>query len=723
MLLSAVFAGSVISGLAACGGDSEEAYTATVTVNGDNAPLADVWLDLWSVVIITVEAGEGVDPAEVGTQYPDNTKLATAKTDANGVAKFVLTSKPKEFEEVKNGETVKKPNPDFKAYEFNPVEGATYYVKQAEHGETAFDRAYPYNYMLHMEKDQYGLNVSNFDFDANKSAKLTYDYVPNHFRYAQRFAHPYYREYDWKDKEVPEVKESEDKTLQVPVKAGNVTYVDFSPFKNPGTVSAADINPVTGRPYGDAEASAKGIEIVNYATLAASGKYRISISTATASATPVLRYFIATEGYASLDEDGVPNNIDLITGTGADEKYTGTNYMDFDLDTTKSNATYHFYVTSNIDCTATVTVERTGDATERGETESIPVYAQNLYDSKKFPVGEELTAVPVDGSATAVLGDDGFYHLNGADGRIIAVMLGNNTLVEERVGVEPISNWSNYLYVNEGENRVYDYSPLIDAYVNSNYGVINDDGVYGLNQDLYDFLHKFADRFMNTNESDPAAVAGSETKWLLACVYYAQDPVYPELTVGDNAVEFEGNSDFNAYMTFTPAADGWFKFEDTDFEIAEILVNGKNVYSDGSSTPFKVVANTKYTVEILFGYDAAVNSYSLTLSETEEPKFNVGENEISFGGENVVSMNFTGTDGTYTIQLGGSHDVMYLQNNVTITIGEGAGATVVTLTPNSTPRFAATGVQLSAGVKITVSCPDYMGFAPTVSGTLTITAE
>ena len=643
---------------------------------------------------INVVATEGED---IGTEYTQTSDtVATAITNENGVAEFVSTSKEENLE----------------ANEFNIVEGATYHARY---------ESVPERYEAVTEQDESGFySVPTYTFDNDRKTTITLNYKPNIFRPANTPAHPYVAEYYVDETTHEGVVKDPVKSVDTQVKAGLFNYFYFSPYKPSKTVNTGDINPYTGEKIGNNDEDlAKKVtdKIVDEARKAASGIYELSITANPSSANAKLQLFTGNSGYTATNEKGEPTA--LITGST--------------ITITKDQTSEHnyFYVTAEADCTVTITVTKTGDVTEQSEeTEKIPVYA-NLNDSKRFPKGEELTVVPVDGTATAVYNpEDGFYHLNSADGRIICVMLNDNYLVEDRVG-EAIANWNaninidgsnHYIYTDKEENKSYDYSPMIESYVSPYFGVVNDDGVYGLNQDLYDFLHKFAGGFWNVNEQDPTAVASEENRWLLACVYYAQDPVYPELAVGSNEVEFEGNLDFNAYMTFTPAANGWFKFENADEEIAEILVNGKSVYLDGTATPFEVVANTKYTVEILFGYNAIVKTYPLTLSPTEEPKFNVGENEISFGGENVVSMSFAGTDGTYTIQLGGV-GVMYLQNNVTVTIGEGADATVVTLTPDSTPRFTATGVQLSAGVKITVSCPDYMGFAPTISAVLTITAE
>ena len=122
----------------------------------------------------------------------------------------------------------------------------------------------------------------------------------------------------------------------------------------------------------------------------------------------------------------------------------------------------------------------------------------------EFAKEKNLTAVPVDGSVKAVLGDDGYYHMNSKDGKIIAVMLTKTDVVGDRIG-DAINTWTNALISDEENNKVYDYKGLINFYT----FFVNADGVYGLNEDLYKFLQTFADRFAG------ASVSNKENNWLL----------------------------------------------------------------------------------------------------------------------------------------------------------------------------------------------------------------
>lgn len=653
-LLSVVCVVAFALGLTACGGNDGETYTVTVTDTTDaKTPIANVWIELFYNVTKTVEGGENVDPEDVGQTYIVQETLTRAKTDANGVVKFVATS-----------------NTPIPFGEFKPVAGAEYFVKVAQSGETANDRAVPYNYILHTVNDEVThLPITYFGFDGEKNAKVEFDYVPEHFYYSERPLHPYYREFAYNGQnslDNPEAafKESADKVLQLNVKAGEISYFDFSTFKNPRTVGTTDINPDTGLPYTPDEASAISVAITNMSTLAATGKYKLTISTTTASATPVLRHFYASPGYTPVDKNGRPTQILAITGNGSDDKYTGTDYIELDLDLTKSAASYYFYVTSATDCTVSITVERTGEATSRGEIDT-EIVQPSTMNPPEFAKEKNLTAVPVDGSVEAVLGDDGYYHMNSKDGKIIAVMLTKTDVVGDRIG-DAINTWTNALISDEENNKVYDYKGLINFYT----FFVNADGVYGLNEDLYKFLQTFADRFAG------ASVSNKENNWLLPCVYYAESNT--QINPGTANLTYEGE---DLYFSFTVQEDGWYIFEGAvPVEIERITVDGNNVFEsyNKTSTAFKVEAGKVYNVIFYFDENEAIygETYSVTLNKTENEnnnKLKVGEElEVKLIEANETEVEFIGDNGTYTIEI--SSGMGIYGQEITAYVGEGPTA-------------------------------------------------
>jgi len=702
-ILGVVFVVACTLGLVACGGGGDdggdgETYTVTVTDTTDaKTPVENVWLEFVYVATRIVEDdGNPETDEDVGAEYTVTETLATAKTDASGVVKFVSSDKKKE---------------DLKPHEFNPVKDAEYSVKIADHGATAEDRATPYNYVLHTEIDQTTqLPITNFKFDENKNATVTLDYFPNHFYYSERPEHPYYREFVYKGGDPwykPEYKESEEKTLQLNVKAGGkLNYFDFSPFKNTATLKEGETNPITGLPYTKEEAEEFAPQIPYLATLAATGKYRIAITTSTSGATPVLRQFLASPGYTPLNANGEPTQILNITGSGPSDLFTGTNYIELDLDASQSAACYYFYVTAASDCTVTITVTRTGDATERQDVDTIMVQPSDMNNVPAYAKEKALTALPLD--STVVKGDDGFYHLDTKDGKIIGVLLtvnelpvltpGAETTMSDRIGETPICDWTNALKSDVESNKIYDYSGLINFY---RY-YVNDDGVYGLNQDLYDLLHAFGDRFAG-------ATTSSENNWLLPCVYYAEGNT--PITAGTPTdLEYEGEP---LFFSFTAQADGWYTFEGAEFfspvpdAIERIDVNGESVYTDydGRNDTFEVIAGKTYNIAFYFSETNAVygNTYTVNLVETEGEQnntLNVGvDQEVIIAGPTATELEFDGAPGEYTITVDPGRALGGYEITVTVGIGPGAMSTTLNDANNYTATF-----NIYTGDVISFSC-------------------
>lgn len=684
-LIALLGATSIIAGalgFAACGGEPQEpegTYTVTVkdTTTQANA-IENVWIEF------------GYIDTEGGSAATYQT-LAKTKTDETGVAQFVSTTKTS----------------GLAANEFNPVENAEYNVRIAEYGATYTEQAYPYHYSLNVETDPVtGLEISSFNFDEDKKATITFDYVPNHYYYTQRAMHPYYRTYKVDDEAVAEEGTA---TLSLAAKSGVINYFDFSPFKTPGTVSEGETKPGTNEKYTNDEASAESIRRVQLAQETATGKYKISV-TSDASASVVMYQFYASAGYTPMNGEGIPTILLAATGdapAGSQDAsiYTGTNYIELDLDASKTAASYYFYVSTTEDCNVTVTVERTGEATVTNyETEIVQPTETN---SKKWTAGKQLTLVEVDGSATIVLGNDGYYHVGSVDGPVLLV---NLTKTISRVGEKPLNMLDSYI-ISGADNKLYNYSGIMTHY--SSYA--NDDGVYGVNEDLYKFLKAFAGTWITATASN--------NDWLIPCQYYAEalTPSDSDLKVGANSFEYNNTI---AELTLSVETTGWYVFDlPQDCIIAYIEVDGKVVYDLGDCVSFYAEADTLYDVFIDFDYSAGAQAgdlVSFSIVAGSEPKFEVGTNgnniNIDQMTEASMSLN-TASDGVYTLQIEGQAIHSY-QCTVTVTIGEGEN--VVTL--NSANGYIAEHVTIAAGAKITVSTPDYNGRGP-LSVALVIVAE
>lgn len=107
--------------------------------------------------------------------------------------------------------------------------------------------------------------------------------------------------------------------------------------------------------------------IENNAKIAASGIYRISF-TVEGNATAVLYFWnemgvnLGGAGYLT-NTDGTPASVYVtaISGTGSTDKYTGGNFIEFEIATEAGLRLFQFGIKSDVECKVIFTVERTGD--------------------------------------------------------------------------------------------------------------------------------------------------------------------------------------------------------------------------------------------------------------------------------------------------------------------------------------------------------------------------
>lgn len=130
----------------------------------------------------------------------------------------------------------------------------------------------------------------------------------------------------------------------------------------------------------------------------------------------------------------------------------------------------------------------------------------------KYPVAAEIDVV---------LGDDGYYHIGSKDGAILTVDLNNPNRI--------FGGEQSFLTVNEDsgvENlliskvlaplhyEVYYYASMLAEYAE----ICNDDGVYPVNEQLYNFLKEWTEQRQKGNTGD----LDVDHAFLLACSYYAE---------------------------------------------------------------------------------------------------------------------------------------------------------------------------------------------------------
>ncbi|MDE6356643.1 MAG: hypothetical protein K2L67_05305 [Clostridia bacterium] len=669
--------------LVACGGnDKPDTSTYTVTVTDTSAeknPIANVSVELW--------CNQNKFSPESGN-YLESNMLATAKTKTNGKAEFKCTDKTS----------------NLAANEFNAVEGGTYYAKAGEALK---------GYELHTEKDTTtGLAITSFNFDENRNATITFDYKPNNFYTADKAAHPYVREFKVENGNEIIDAAGQTKTLELQVKPGVFSYFTFAPYKTT-TVGKNDVDPYTGEPIKkpgmtdqEAEAAARNItnKIVEGAKKAASGVYDFTLTATPSSAAPALTQFYNI--YNGFDKDsGEPLNLAQST--------TVT------LKSDTASSTAYFYVTASVECTVTVTVTRTADVEEetKPSDETVPVVATQA-NAKPVPA-KQLTAVPE--NSTIVKGDDGYYHLNDANGPLVLVMLGEdiNNLVSDRVG-DPLTQWktddgngnvlgNGYICTNSKDGKKYDYENFVKAY---KLNAMNSDNVCYVTDEMKSFLEIAAKNYRFAGIT-PADKDNLESKWMLPCVYYAQDN--PAVTLNQKFdMVYEEN---DVVFTFTPEESGWYNFEGgesfspvpAEIDVIELNPGSWNFVYDSyeeNNKPFRLEAGTKYVFNLMFGGDAIFgDTYSIKLIPCEAPLgLTVGEDqEVTLDGPTKTDyLEFDGDFGTYTITVDGGRGLFGQEIILYVYTGENTPEQEIKL--NAANNYTSNQFIYRDGYKYAFSC-------------------
>lgn len=223
------------------------------------------------------------------------------------------------------------------------------------------------------------------------------------------------------------------------------------------------------------------------------------------------------------------------------------------------------------------------------------VQATNLSNYDK-PADKELYGVPMDGTAQVVLGGDGYYHY-GENGPVIVVnitgKLDQSRFLEkgQLAYLEMIDDrLATYKVITKNENgeTTVDYSLFLrgfDTYdetpgqhgnvltipetkqVEKYYAkYVNADGVYPMNQELYDFLHVFYNANKDSFDWQVPMDADLDSAWLFPCFYY--DTYVPaDVIVGEYSfvkhVDSSGNEETpeTANYTLTVRKDNTYTIE------------------------------------------------------------------------------------------------------------------------------------------------------------------
>lgn len=169
---------------------------------------------------------------------------------------------------------------------------------------------------------------------------------------------------------------------------------------------------------------------------------------------------------------------------------------------------------------------RTGDVPKSPYDEpwTVPTAPAEALKPYEGVTDGTLTDLDVTNPAlTVVLGDDGYYHLNTADGPVVFIRLSSaNPYMADFKTICDSTRICAYLYHSDGSfDKRISYNELIAEYLT----VASEDGVVPLNEQLADMVKTAGDYMGWWNYSDDLDIFGDKIidpsiAWLFACAVY-----------------------------------------------------------------------------------------------------------------------------------------------------------------------------------------------------------
>ncbi len=466
-------------------------------------------------------------------------------------------------------------------------------------------------------------------FDSERKMSLTYKYYPNAFSFGDMAGLNYKRTPAAQDGD-PTVTYS---PLQLSLKNGFYEYFYFNPYDDSSSAS------------NDKKASA------------ASGTYSIKFAVS-GTARVSLKQFSGSASYVPQNPETKIPAIVLSEATNPNEGII------VELSASDNNMSFIFGIVAEGDCTATISVERTGDYSYVVPT---PVITTLRPSSNPQNVGngdlETGNAVSLNTTSIIVKDANGIYHVGTENGPVVYAILKkaipHNGFAELSFArlielANPQTNPDEYsLYASifkittardsKGHpTAIDDYIEMMRAYCDA---TDNSEGLYPLNDDIKSFLENYV----------TSSIGNQPNMYLYACKYFTQDIVQKEhLSSGANNITFT-DSDVDGYgRVFSVASVNGGSYtlsipvgnknvtvcnpdEPTEVYIGEIDRNGQNV----NVYMFQFVLEAGAAKDFLIRFSEA-GTETLTLSGGNDPveddvNLTVGDNSISVTPDEVYN--------------------------------------------------------------------------------------
>ncbi len=489
-----------------------------------------------------------------------------------------------------------------------------------------------------------GFPLSYTDVDENRQAVVNFKTIPGAFIDSNVKNLNYSRRYN---ENTPASPDETYEPLDLELEKGINSYFGFCPYVNLGGGDNQEDTQV----------------LLDNATKAAIGMYKISFTVTEGSATVEMCKYSGSRAFMLTDANGIPLDSAIINKTGDGTSYTDSTSITLNLHSELVNNDNIFGIKADADCKVRITVERTGDSVEPPKVETTVKEVTGTpvkWTDDEKTAGGQLTLMPLTGSLNIVKDTDGFYRVGSESGPHLLV---NLTKQISRIGDQAIVNMpaanerGDAVFIKSvygGEYNFlqakYDYNNIVKAYAK----LVNSDGVYGVNDDLKEFLEFFGG--MTYGAAD-IINDKPELCWLIPCQYYVPSNGLPADGSGTeadpfialdikNGVNAAGISD-DAYIKFTASASALYKFEVNE---GELNFGGVNTVVSGGLTyvPLKIGESVVCTI-------AGGKNYSVTVSSDEilAPVYDVQYQETTGGGSVEVD-NSKGTTEANAISVLGS---------------------------------------------------------------------
>lgn len=366
------------------------------------------------------------------------------------------------------------------------------------------------------------------------------------------------------------------------VSKNRLNYFTIAPFVGTYVTDEDEMGAASGfyRAYWTASDPDANVELISYLFTGVNNEFSIFLTNNDGSPSDV--YIKQRSGNPTTDEtylrslynayrrDGYNQNYDVWLES-YNASYTGTNYVDMEIEYEYAFAEFCFGFVADRDCEVTIEIERIGNVPTWRSVRVDAELPENALTEVADHTGRVLD-VPF--NSAIVKDDEGFYHIDSVTGPLVYVQLMGGTrvtadsiyeLCHYETSEGPVSSFNNYQtgeefdeFTNEGIRTYTDYTKVLEWYAEHS----NSKGLYPLNDQIKYVLERFS-----TAMSDWLSY---DQYWLAACSYYGAEAdgsanAPYDLVAGENVIELR--PDGVTYVSFRTYSMAYYSITSADAEL------------------------------------------------------------------------------------------------------------------------------------------------------------